>query len=115
MREFIEKSFEVVHVKIVWHGEGTNEVGICKASGKVVVRIDPKYFRPAEVDQLLGDPGKAERLLGWKRTVGFEDLVREMVGDSSCYNADGRFWQMLLLRGIWWRITIRIDGSGVVL
>jgi len=79
VREFIEKSFAIVNVHIRWHGEGTNEVGFDEASGKVLVRIDPKYFRPAEVDQLLGDPSKAERILEWKRTVVFEDLVREMV------------------------------------
>lgn len=87
VRSFIEKSFAVVGVAIKWLGQGTDEIGVDLATNRVLVRIDPKYFRPAEVDQLLGDPTRAEQLLGWKRTVGFEDLVREMV------SARGSAWR----------------------
>lgn len=62
-----------------WEGEGDQEVGICNENGKTVVRVDPAYYRPAEVDLLLGDPAKAQRLLGWKRKVDFPSLVKEMV------------------------------------
>ncbi|KAF8504189.1 hypothetical protein BU17DRAFT_58300 [Hysterangium stoloniferum] len=79
VREFVEKSFAVVDMKIRWEGKGVDEVGVDVKSGKTVVRIDPMYFRPAEVELLLGDPAKAERLLGWKRKVDFDSLVKEMV------------------------------------
>jgi GDPmannose 4,6-dehydratase len=78
VREFIEKSFKVAHIDIVWEGISTDEVGINKATGDVVVRIDPKYYRPAEVDQLLGNPSKAKEKLGWEPTVKFEELVQIM-------------------------------------
>ncbi|KAI0050320.1 GDP-mannose 4,6-dehydratase [Auriscalpium vulgare] len=79
VREFVEKAFAIVNVKIVWEGKGVDEVGKDAASGKVVVKVDPKYFRPAEVELLLGNPAKADRELGWKRTVDFDTLVRDMV------------------------------------
>ena len=78
VREFIEKSFGYLGHTIVWKGKGVDEVGIDKDSNKVVVKIDPRYFRPAEVDQLLGDPSKAKRVLGWEPEVKFEELVRLM-------------------------------------
>ena len=63
-----------------WEGEGVNEKGIDTATGKVLVEVDPKYFRPAEVEQLLGDPTKAKTLLGWNpRKTSFEELVKIMV------------------------------------
>ncbi|TEB32678.1 GDP-mannose 4,6-dehydratase [Coprinellus micaceus] len=79
VREFVEKSFAHVGVKLRWEGKDTDEVGIDVNTGKVVVRVDPKYFRPAEVDLLHGNPAKAERVLGWKRRVDFDSLVTEMV------------------------------------
>ncbi|KIJ28178.1 hypothetical protein M422DRAFT_37422 [Sphaerobolus stellatus SS14] len=79
VREFVEKSFAAVGKTIRWEGKGTEEVGICTDTGKVVVRVDPKYFRPAEVELLHGNPAKAERILGWKRKVDFDSLVKEMV------------------------------------
>ncbi|KAJ8474236.1 hypothetical protein ONZ51_g7340 [Trametes cubensis] len=79
VREFVEKSFAVLGTTIKWRGSGTNEEGYDEKTGKVLVRVDPRYFRPAEVELLLGNPAKAERLLGWKRKVNFEELVREMV------------------------------------
>lgn len=78
VREFIEKSFAHVGRTIEWQGNGVDEVGIDTTTGKVVMRVDPKYFRPAEVEQLLGDPSKAKDQLGWEPTVKFEELVRIM-------------------------------------
>jgi len=79
VREFVEKAFAVVGTQIRWEGKGVDEKGINAATGKVIVRIDPRYFRPAEVDLLLGNPEKAEKKLGWKRRVVFDVLVKEMV------------------------------------
>jgi GDPmannose 4,6-dehydratase len=79
VREFIEKAFAVVSRSIVWRGEGVAEVGIDAESGKVLVEVDPRYFRPTEVDLLLGDASKAHKTLGWRHTVPFDELVREMV------------------------------------
>jgi len=79
VREFVERAFACVGVTIGWSGTGSAEIGVDAKSGKTLVRIDPRYFRPAEVDALLGDAAKARRVLGWKTTVSFDDLVREMV------------------------------------
>jgi len=79
VREFVEKSFQVVGVTIKWRNSGVQEEGYDAQSERVVVRVDPQYFRPAEVDLLLGNPAKAERVLGWKRQVDFDSLVKEMV------------------------------------
>ncbi|KAG2115177.1 uncharacterized protein F5147DRAFT_676499 [Suillus discolor] len=79
VREFVEKAFAVVGVKIMWRNSGVEEEGYDAQTGRVVVRVDPQYFRPAEVDLLLGNPAKAERVLGWKRKVDFDSLVTEMV------------------------------------
>jgi GDPmannose 4,6-dehydratase len=79
VREFVELAFAQVGRKIEWRGKGIDEVGIDAASGETVVRIDSRYFRPTEVDELLGDPSKARRVLGWKHKVTFPELVEEMV------------------------------------
>ncbi|KAF8065065.1 GDP-mannose 4,6-dehydratase [Lyophyllum atratum] len=79
VREFVEKSFTAVGITLKWSGEGVNEQAVDVKTGKVIVKVDPKYFRPAEVDLLLGNPAKAERVLGWKRQVDFNSLVKEMV------------------------------------
>jgi GDPmannose 4,6-dehydratase len=79
VREFVEKAFAVVGIKIQWRGTGEAEEGINVQTGKTIVKVDPGYFRPAEVDLLLGNPAKAEKLLGWKRHVDFDSLVKEMV------------------------------------
>lgn len=78
VREFVEACAPYFNMKIEWEGEGLNEVGIDKNSGNVVVRVDPKYFRPTEVASLLGDSSKARKELGWKPEYCFEDLVYEM-------------------------------------
>jgi len=80
VREFCELSFKYAGIQLRWEGEGVNEKGINIADDKVLVEVDSKYFRPAEVDQLLGDPTKAQTLLGWNpRQTSFEELVRIMV------------------------------------
>ncbi|MEK0083066.1 GDP-mannose 4,6-dehydratase [Benzoatithermus flavus] len=79
VREFVERAFAAVGREIVWKGRGVEEKGIDRRTGKLLVEIDPRYFRPLEVDHLLGDPSKAQRELGWKHTTSFEELVREMV------------------------------------
>ncbi len=79
VREFIERSFELVDMPITWKGEAEDEVGIDSKSGKTIVRIDPQYYRPAEVEQLLGDPTKAKEKLGWEPKVKFEELVELML------------------------------------
>lgn len=79
VREFIECAFEQVGIKIEWCGDGIDETGVDKANGRALVCIDPRYFRPTEVDLLLGDPSKAERVLGWRHQTSFADLVAEMV------------------------------------
>jgi GDPmannose 4,6-dehydratase len=80
VREFVELAFKHTGIEIEWMGSGLEEKGIDKSTGEVIVEIDPKFFRPAEVDQLLGDPTKAKTLLGWNPTrTSFEELVRIMV------------------------------------
>ncbi len=79
VREFVERAFAVVGRRIEWRGDGVNEVGLEATSGKELVKIDPRYFRPTEVDVLLGDASKARAKLGWKHKVTFSDLVGEMV------------------------------------
>jgi GDPmannose 4,6-dehydratase len=79
VREFVERAFAVVGRRIRWQGTGVNEVGIDAAGGQTLVRVDPRYFRPTEVDVLIGDASKARARLGWKHKVDFEDLVDEMV------------------------------------
>jgi GDPmannose 4,6-dehydratase len=79
IREFAELSFAHVGVNLCWVGRGIEETGIDRSSGKTVVRVNPRFFRPAEVEFLLGNPAKAERELGWKREVSFFDLVARMV------------------------------------
>jgi GDPmannose 4,6-dehydratase len=79
IREFVEEAFRVLGEEIIWEGTGINEKGILKSSGKEVVGIDERYFRPAEVDLLIGDPGKAREKLGWEPKTTFRELVRIMV------------------------------------
>jgi len=80
VREFVEKAFEVLDIRITWEGTGANEKGINSKTGKVIVEIDPKYYRPTEVETLLGDPTKARTVLGWDpKETSFNELVRLMV------------------------------------
>ncbi|TAL04686.1 MAG: GDP-mannose 4,6-dehydratase [Rhodospirillaceae bacterium] len=79
VREFVELAFAQVGRTIAWNGTGIEETGVDAKTGQVLVEVDPRYFRPTEVDLLLGDPSKAERVLGWKHTTRFQDMVAEMV------------------------------------
>jgi len=79
VREFVELAFAEVGRGIVWRGKGIEETGVDAKSEKTLVRIDPVYFRPTEVDELIGDASKARRMLGWKPKTTFAELVREMV------------------------------------
>jgi GDPmannose 4,6-dehydratase len=80
VREFAGLAFKEVGIDIVWNGSGINEVGINKATGEILVEIDPKYFRPTEVDTLLGNPAKAKHLLRWNPSkTSFAELVKIMV------------------------------------
>jgi GDPmannose 4,6-dehydratase len=79
VREFVQLAFNRVGVYIEWHGSGTKESGVDAKTGRVLIEVDPAYFRPTEVDQLLGDPSKAHSKLGWRHETSFEDLVSEMV------------------------------------
>ncbi|HXY35778.1 MAG TPA: GDP-mannose 4,6-dehydratase, partial [Planctomycetaceae bacterium] len=78
VREFVERAFATIGMLLTWRGSGLDEQGI-DARGIRRVAIDSRYFRPTEVTSLLGDPSKARERLGWKHTIGFEQLVREMV------------------------------------
>jgi GDPmannose 4,6-dehydratase len=79
VREFVEKAFSLVGMEIIWRGSGVDEKGIDAKSGRTLVEVDPRYFRPTEVDLLVGDPAKARKKLGWHHNVSFEALVAEMV------------------------------------
>jgi GDPmannose 4,6-dehydratase len=79
VREFVARAGAHLGMKLEWRGKGLEEQGIDTATGKCIVRVDPRYFRPAEVDTLLGDPTKARLKLGWKAQIGFEQLVKDMV------------------------------------
>lgn len=79
VREFVESAAAQLDMRIEWHGKGTDEQGVDTVSGRTVVKIDPRYFRPTEVDTLLGDPAKARAKLGWRPEHSFQELVQEMV------------------------------------
>jgi GDPmannose 4,6-dehydratase len=78
VREFAEKAAKHLGFDLVWKGKGVNEKGIDKKTGKTIIEIDPKYFRPAEVDILLGDPSKAKKMLGWEPKIKFDELAKLM-------------------------------------
>lgn len=82
VREFIELAFQHIDRPVAWEGTGVRETGRCTRTGEIVVAIDPRYFRPTEVDLLLGDPAKARKKLGWRHRIGFDDLVADMVNSD---------------------------------
>jgi len=89
VREFIELAFQEVGIAIAWNGSGLEETGIDAATGRVLVQVDQRYFRPTEVDRLVGNAAKARRKLGWSHKTGFKALVREMVlGDLAKVKAE---------------------------
>jgi GDPmannose 4,6-dehydratase len=79
VREFVELSFAEIGTKIAWEGEGLEEKGIDEKTGKALIEIDSRYFRPTETDFLLGDPTKAYKILKWRHTTPFVQLIQEMV------------------------------------
>jgi len=87
VREFIEKAFSLKNINIKWKGEGVNEIGYDEKTEKEYIFIDAKYFRPAEVELLIGDPTKAKTILGWQPTISFEELVKRMV-DKDCLDCN---------------------------
>jgi len=82
VREFVELAFAEVGIAIQWQGAGVKECGRCKNTKRTLVRVDPRYFRPTEVETLLGNPAKARTKLGWKHKIGFRELVREMMASD---------------------------------
>ena len=82
IREFVNLAFAEVGVHLEWRGSGVEETGVCSATGRTLVAVDPRYFRPAEVDLLVGDAAKAKRVLGWEATTTLEDMCAEMVASD---------------------------------
>ena len=82
VRDFIEKAFSEIDETIIWKGKGEDEIGLSKNSNKILIEVDKRYFRPTEVNYLLGDPTKAKNILGWEATIKFPDLVKEMVEED---------------------------------
>jgi GDPmannose 4,6-dehydratase len=82
VRSFVEKAFRKVGIGLEWRGEGVNEKGVDASSGRVLVEVDPRYFRPTEVDLLVGDPSKAREKLGWHHETKLDDLIAEMVRED---------------------------------
>jgi GDPmannose 4,6-dehydratase len=86
VRKFCEIAFKVAGIEIIWEGKGENEKGICKSTGKVIIEVDPNYYRPSEVETLLGDPSKARNQLGWNpRKTSFNELIEIMVNHDLDY------------------------------
>jgi len=82
VRQFVDAAFGEVGIALDWRGEGANEEGVCRKTGKVLVQVDPRYFRPTEVETLLGDPSKAKAKLGWAPETSLEQMVKEMVHED---------------------------------
>ena len=79
VKQFVEEAFKYINIKISWKGKGLKEVGYNKQSGKVLIKVDPVYFRPTEIDELRGDSSKARKELKWKPKTNFKELVKEMM------------------------------------
>ena len=104
MREFVTLAFAEVGITIDWQGEGLEEKGIEHGTGRVLVEVDPKYFRPAEVEELLGDPTKARTELGWNpQKTSFKELIRIMV------EHDMQFVKKIHLKELIARGDVRIE------
>jgi len=82
VREFVEKSFAFIGKEIVWEGQGDNEIGREKGTNVIRVKVNPKYYRPTEVEQLMGDASKAKTTFGWAPKVSFDDLVKDMMSSD---------------------------------
>lgn len=79
VREFVEVAFQTIGQDIEWQGQGEDEIGVAASGGEVLVRVDPRYYRPTEIHKLQGDPSKAQQQLGWRHSISFKELVKEMV------------------------------------
>jgi GDPmannose 4,6-dehydratase len=90
VREFVDMAFAAAGVELQWRGRGVDEEGVCRKTGKVRVKVNPAFFRPAEVDALIGDAARAQRLLGWKPQTSLEELCRLMVEADIRRNEIGR-------------------------
>ena len=88
VREFVEIAFRKVGIELEWSGSGVDETGTEKGTGRVLVKVNKEFFRPAEVELLLGNPEKAEKNLGWKREISFEELVERMVENDMRLTAE---------------------------
>jgi GDPmannose 4,6-dehydratase len=82
IREFVNLAFAEVGIALDWQGSGVDEIGVCKETGRTLVAVDPRYFRPAEVELLVGDAAKAKRVLGWEATTSLEAMCSEMVASD---------------------------------
>lgn len=82
VRDFCEAAFDEIGITLEWQGQGVDEKAIDRNTGKTLIEIDPKYFRPTEVDSLLGDPTRANNILNWKAKIGFKELVKEMIDND---------------------------------
>ncbi len=82
VRDFVARAFQQTGVTLRWEGEGVEEKGVCTQTGEVLVEVDPRYFRPTEVELLIGDPSKARNVLGWHHEIGWSDLCDEMVRED---------------------------------
>ncbi|MNP19048.1 GDP-mannose 4,6-dehydratase [compost metagenome] len=82
VREFVELAFKYVDIQIKWVGANEDEVGLDAKTGKVIVKVNPNFYRPAEVELLLGDPTKARKELGWKLDITFDELVNRMISND---------------------------------
>ena len=82
VKNFVEESFKCVDIKILWRGKGLNEIGYDKLTNKTLVKVDPVYFRPTEINELRGDFSKAKKELGWKPKTNFKQLVKEMMNSD---------------------------------
>ena len=90
VREFVERAFALVGREIAWRGHGKEEIGFDQKTGEVLIEVDPKYFRPTEVELLVGDPTKARTKLGWKHRVNFDELIKEMLNSDMALIERGR-------------------------
>ena len=88
VREFVETAFSHVGITVQWKGTGVDEIGVDASTGKTIVKVNRKFFRPAEVDVLLGNPAKAETKLGWRREIPFAELVKRMVDNDMALVAE---------------------------
>ena len=89
VRTFVQWAFEDVGIDLDWTGQGVGEMGLCRRTGKTIVEVDPRYFRPTEVELLIGDPSKAHQKLGWRHETSVRELAREMVREDLKVMADG--------------------------